>query len=100
VGEVPGAGGQPKGNEEERIPFQTPLLSLDATARDNVRLGQVSSDQRGREAASILEHDGYLPSSAALTEGKQQEVRVARQMQFTPGTILLFDRAYADRNVA
>jgi IS4 transposase len=44
----------------------------------------------------LLDHDGYLPSYAVITEGKQHEVRVARQMRFAPGTILIFDRGYTD----
>jgi IS4 transposase len=44
----------------------------------------------------LLDHDGYLPSFAVITEGKKHEVRVARQMRFTPGTILVFDRGYTD----
>jgi hypothetical protein len=31
-----------------------------------------------------------------ITEGKKHEVRVARQMQFAPGAILVFDRGYTD----
>jgi hypothetical protein len=45
----------------------------------------------------LLDHDGYLPSFAVIfTEGKTHEVRVTRQMRFTPGTILVFDRGYTD----
>ena len=44
----------------------------------------------------LLDHDWYLPSYAVITEGKKHEVRVARQMRFAPGTILVFDRGYAD----
>jgi len=44
----------------------------------------------------LLDHDGYLPSFAVITEGKKHEVRVARQMQFAPGAILVFDRGYTD----
>ena len=44
----------------------------------------------------LLDHDGYLPSFAVITEGKKHEVRVARQMRFAPGTILIFDRGYTD----
>ena len=39
---------------------------------------------------------GTLPSYAVITEGKKHEVRVARQMRFAPGTILVFDRGYTD----
>ena len=31
-----------------------------------------------------------------ITEGKKHEVRVARQMRFAPGAILVFDRGYTD----
>ena len=44
----------------------------------------------------LLDHDGYLPSYAVITEGKKHEVRVARQMQFARGAILVFDRGYTD----
>src|SRR4029077_5568425 len=44
----------------------------------------------------LLDHDGYLPSFAVITEGKKHEVRVARQMPFAPGAILVFDRGYTD----
>jgi hypothetical protein len=44
----------------------------------------------------LLDHDGYLPSYAVITEGKKHEVRVARQMRCAPGTILVFDRGYTD----
>src|SRR5882762_3471352 len=44
----------------------------------------------------LLGHDGYLPEYAVITEGKRHEVRGARQMRFTPGTMLVFDRGYTD----
>lgn len=46
----------------------------------------------------MLDHEGHLPSFAVITEGKQHEVRVARQMHFAPGTILALDRGYTDYN--
>ena len=44
----------------------------------------------------LLDHDGYLPYLAVISEGKKHEVRVARQIQFAPGAILVFDRGYTD----
>jgi len=41
-----------------------------------------------------LDHDGYLPTVLVITEGKRRETPVARQQQFAPGTILVFDRGY------
>ena len=36
----------------------------------------------------LLDHDGYLPSFAVLTEGKISEIRVARTLRFAPTPIL------------
>jgi transposase len=44
----------------------------------------------------VLDHDGYLPKFAVVTDGKTHEIEVARQMEFEPGTILVFDRGYVD----
>ena len=44
----------------------------------------------------VLDHDGYLPSYAVLTDGKQSEISVAKSMAFAPGTMLVFDRGYTD----
>ncbi len=44
----------------------------------------------------LLDHDGHLPSFAGVSEGKQHEVRVARQLHLAPGTILAIDRGYTD----
>jgi hypothetical protein len=44
----------------------------------------------------LLDHDGYLPSFAVVTEGKTSEIRVARTLRFDPGTILAIDRGYID----
>ena len=32
----------------------------------------------------VLDHDGYLPSFAVLTEGKTADITAARQMTFAP----------------
>src|SRR5260370_25253449 len=44
----------------------------------------------------LLDHDGYLPSFAVVTEGKSSEIKVARTLRFAPGTILAIDRGYID----
>ena len=44
----------------------------------------------------LLDHDGYLPSFAVVTEGKTSEIKVARTLRFAPGTILAIDRGYLD----
>ncbi len=44
----------------------------------------------------ILGHDGYLPQYAFITEGKVADVKVAQQLDFAPGTIIVDDRSYPD----
>ena len=44
----------------------------------------------------VLDHDGYLPSFAVITEGKTADVKVAKRMTFAPGTMVVFDRGYPD----
>jgi IS4 transposase len=80
--------------------FQNKLLSMDATVID--LCARVFDGARFRPTQGavklhwLLDHDGYLPEYAVITEGKRHAVRVARQMRFTPGTRLVFDRGYAD----
>jgi hypothetical protein len=44
----------------------------------------------------LLDHDGYLPSYAVITEGKVHEIQIARTLKLQRGTMLVFDRGYAD----
>jgi len=44
----------------------------------------------------LLDHDGYLPSFAWITEGNVSDISVARQFHFEPYTIVVDDRGYND----
>jgi len=44
----------------------------------------------------VLDHDGYLPSYAHITEGKVSDVKIAHMLRFDPGTIVVDDRGYND----
>ncbi len=44
----------------------------------------------------LLDHDGYLPSFAVITDGKTSDIEIARQLSFDPGTIIVDDRGYTD----
>ena len=46
----------------------------------------------------VLDHQGYLPQYAVLSEGRKAGIAVARKMAFQPGTMLVFDRGYEDHN--
>ena len=44
----------------------------------------------------VLDHDGYLPCFCIVTDGKVADVRVARAVEFAPGTVVVYDRGYTD----
>ena len=44
----------------------------------------------------VLDHEGYLPSYAVITDGKTADITVAKSMTFAPGTMLVCDRGYTD----
>ena len=37
----------------------------------------------------LLDHDGYLPVYAHITEGCVHEINIARQLELAPGNILV-----------
>jgi hypothetical protein len=94
------AASQPGNRKKKKFRFKNPLLSLDATVIDLCATMFDWAKFRLTKGAVklhlLLDHDGYLPSFAVITEGKTHEVRVAREMQFAPGAIVVFDRGYTD----
>ena len=80
--------------------FKNKLMSLDGSI---IELSASMFDwakYRQRKGAIklhlLLDHDGYLPSFAVVTEGKHSELQVARSLQLEPGIILAIDRGYND----
>jgi hypothetical protein len=80
--------------------FKNKLLSMDASLISVcISMYDWAQYQRAKGAVKLhlmLDHDGYLPCFAVITNGKKHEISVARQMVFQPGTIVVFDKAYAD----
>jgi hypothetical protein len=80
--------------------FKNKLMSLDGSI---IELSATMFDwakYRQRKGAIklhlLLDHDGYLPSFAVVTEGKHSELKVARSLHLEAGTILAIDRGYND----
>src|SRR5215472_4131969 len=44
----------------------------------------------------LLDHDGYLPIFAHVSEGKTGDVKVAQSLDFPKGSIVALDRGYTD----
>lgn len=43
-----------------------------------------------------LDHDGYIPAFANITDAKTSDIAVARTLNLAPGSIVTADRAYID----
>jgi Domain of unknown function (DUF4372)/Transposase DDE domain len=80
--------------------FKNKLVSLDATIIDLcAETFEWAAFRRTKGAVKLhftLDHDGYLPTVLVITDGKRNELTVARTLTFAPGTIVVFDRAYID----
>jgi hypothetical protein len=84
----------------KKFRFKNKLMSLDGSIIDlSVSMFDWAKFRRTKGAIKLhllLDHDGYLPSFAVVTEGKTSEIKVARRLRFAPGTILAIDRGYID----
>jgi hypothetical protein len=83
-----------------RFRFKNKLVSLDSTV---IELCAAVFDwakfRRTKGAVKLhllLDHDGFLPRVAVITDGKRSDIRVARTLRFEPGTIVVMDRGYVD----
>ena len=84
----------------KKFRFKNKLMSLDGSIIDlSVSMFDWAKFRRTKGAIKLhllLDHDGYLPSFAVVTEGKTSEIKVARTLRFAPGTILAIDRGFVD----
>jgi DDE family transposase/uncharacterized protein DUF4372 len=87
-------------NPHRRFRFRHPLVILDATMISLcASLFDWATYQRTKGAVKLhllLDHQGFLPQFAVLTEGNKQEIEVARTLRFPSGTIVVMDRGYVD----
>ena len=84
----------------KKFRFKNKLVSLDGSIIDlSASMFDWAKYKRTKGAIKLhllLDHNGYLPSFAVVTEGKHSEVAVARGLRLEPGTILGIDRGYND----
>lgn len=84
----------------KKFRFKNKLVSINATVIDLcAEMFPWAHFRRTNGAVKLhftLDHDGYLPVALVITEGKRQEVTVARQQTYAPGTILVMDRGHID----
>ena len=85
-----------------KLRFGAKLLSIDASVIPLwVKMLDKDHWRRAKGAGKlhlVLDHDGYLPHYAVVTEERESDLSVGREMDFPPGSIVVFDRGYTDYN--
>jgi len=86
--------------KKKRFRFKNKLLSLDSTAIDLCLSLFPWADFRQTKGAVklhlLLDHDGYLPNFAVITDGKTADITAAYQFILPAGSIVVVDRGYSD----
>jgi hypothetical protein len=85
---------------KRKFRFKNKLISMDSTIIDlclsMFDWARFRQTKGAIKLHLLLDHDGYLPSFAVITEGKTSDLQVARQFHFDSNTIVVDDRGYVD----
>ena len=83
-----------------RFRFKSPLYSLDASTIDLCLSVFPWADFRSTKGAIKLHvglnHDGYLPEFATMSDGRCADITAGRRIDFPKGSIIAMDRGYID----
>jgi hypothetical protein len=86
--------------KKRKFRFKNKLLSLDGTIIDLCEsIFDWAKFRRTKGAVKLnllLDHDGYLPVFANITEGKEHEINTARLLSLPEDSIVAVDRGYFD----
>lgn len=85
---------------KHRFRFKNKLYSLDASLIDlSLKIFPWAHYALGKSAMKLhvgLDHAGYIPHFAAITEGRVSDIKLGRTLQFSQGSIVVFDKGYTD----
>ena len=85
---------------KHRFRFKNKLYSLDASLIDlSLNIFPWAHYALGKAAMKLhvsLDHAGYIPQFAAITEGKVSDIELGRTLQYSKGSIVVFDKGYTD----
>jgi hypothetical protein len=91
---------KPLAKGKKKFRFKNKLYSLDASVIDLcLSLFDWAIYKKTKGAIKLhllLDHEGYLPVFANITEGNIHELRVAEKLAFAHGSIIAIDRGYTD----
>lgn len=85
---------------QHKFRFNNPLYSLDASLIDlSLNIFPWAHYALGKAAMKLhvgLDHAGFLPAFATVTEGKTSDIEIGRALQFAKGSVIVFDKGYVD----
>ena len=85
---------------KRKFKFKNPLYSIDSSVIDLcLKVFDWAHFRRTKGAVKLhllLDHQGYLPCWAFLSDGKCADIKVARMLKLPSGAIVVMDRAYND----
>lgn len=85
---------------KKKFRFKNKLYSLDASTIDLCLSvfpwAKFRSTKGGIKLHTLLDHDGYIPAFASITDAKTSDLAYARTLTLPPGSIVAADRAYID----
>ena len=85
---------------KKKFRFKNKLYSLDASTIDLCLSvfpwAKFRSTKGGIKLHAVLDHDGYIPRFASITDAKTSDLAYARTLTLPPGSIVAADRAYID----
>ena len=80
--------------------FKNPLYSLDASLIDlSLQVFPWAHYAQGKAAMKLhvgLDHAGFLPAFATITESKTADIEIGRTLRFAKGSVVVFDKGYVD----
>lgn len=86
--------------QKHKFIFKNRLLSLDSSTislcLSLFPWAKFRSTKGAVKLHLLLDHDGYLPTFAHMSNGKKHDVTIARQIPLAAGSIVAMDRAYND----
>ena len=84
----------------KRLRFKNKLFNLDATVVELcLEMFDWAKYRQTKGAIKLhllLDHEGYLPVYAHVTEGNVPEIQIARALSLPKGSIVVMDRGYID----
>jgi hypothetical protein len=85
---------------KKKFRFKNKLFSLDASLIELcVSLFDWATYRQTKGAVKLhllLDHDGYVPVFAQVTDGRTHDLKIAQGLTFPKGSIVVIDRGYTD----